>query len=121
MHRCIKLLAVIALLPTLANAQGISTVQYVKVFTARHLIGIVLDQKNNPIPKVKVELCNNNWKDCEASTATNKDGDFSIPAMTEKKIYFLRLSADGFNPTEIKVRTRLFAKKNFKVRMIVAT
>lgn len=106
-------------MPLMAHA--LETVQYSRVFSARHLAGVAMDWSGATIANVKVEICKAHWADCFVSTMTKVGGEFSFPSERGAAIYYLRLSCPGFDPLEVKVRLRTFAPKQLKLRMNVAT
>ena len=109
----------LALLPTRTYGQA-QTVQYEEVFKAEILAGRVLDQAGSTIGGVRVQVCGKHWINCSTSTNTNQDGSFSFPAVTEKRLYHLRLTSPGFNPLEVSVKTG-YAGKELILKMQIAT
>ena len=117
-----------------------------KPFTAHSLSGVVVDTTGAPIPAAVVEECDmqftpieikdakggptgeNLHGDCTqtprrvvATTETNAHGHFSIPKAREGKTYYLHVSSPGFDPMQIKVRLRFFARTGVRIRLHIAT
>lgn len=99
----------------------VEVVQYAKVFRAHRLAATILDYDEKPVANVHVQVCAPDWKNCGETATTNPNGEFSIPSLTAKRLYYLRLSAPGFNPLEVKIRTSRFGKDNLVLHMYVAT
>jgi hypothetical protein len=106
-----------------AVAQGVSTVQYAQPFRAQTLAGTVLaGLMGTPVKDVLVEECTPGWKVVESQTKTDDAGHFSLPGPARTQLYYLRLSANGFNTTLIKVRVSSKAHdKKLSLKIEVST
>jgi hypothetical protein len=117
----------IALLLFLAAAQGLSqteTVEYKKVFSVRTLSGIVHDHSpsEQPVKGAKVEEMSEGWTTTLNVVFTDERGFFSIPTPLGRDTHYLRLSAYGFNPVQIKVHLSRWARrKSLSIPLPVAT
>ena len=109
----------VALMATSASA--LETIEYAKTFSVRHLAGVVRDLRGAVVSNVKVEVCNVGWSDCFATTTTGPNGAFFFPNPPSQKLYYVRMSADGFDPLRMKVRLRAFGHKRLAVKTYVAT
>ncbi len=98
----------------------VETIQVEKPFAARQVAGTVVDTTAFPIENVLVQICDLHWSRCTATAITKTNGEFSFPSLTQKQLYYLRLSARGFNPLEVKIRTRHFGDREVKLQMSVA-
>ena len=116
-------------------------------FRAHHLAGLVVDVSGAPVPGVLVEDCVQTFGqirlpgdsdppvfekemslDCHfepkhvlASTTTDSKGLFKFPHTKMGTTHYLYVSAYGFDPMQITVKLRRFAKRNLRIRLIVAT
>jgi hypothetical protein len=103
-----------------ANAQYV-TVILERVQTARSLAGEVVDPEGGAIANATVELCSPEWKDCHTAATARPDGRFAIIPKQQRKLYYLRFSARGFDPLEIKAKVSRSSRKSLKVKLVVAT
>jgi hypothetical protein len=105
-----------------AVAQGVSIVQYARPFKAQALSGTVFAGLGSPAKEVLVEECTPGWKVVESETKTDESGHFSLPGPARTQLYYLRLSAPGFNTTLVKVRIASGAhEKELSLRIVIAT
>lgn len=105
-----------------AVAQGVSIVQYAQPFKAQTLAGTVFAGLGTPAKDVLVEECAPGWKVVESKTKTDEAGHFSFPGLARTRLYYLRLSANGFNTTLAKVRIVSGAhEKELSLRIVIAT
>ena len=121
-----RFLTVIAATALLSSAlPGIKAqaqiIEIAQVQLADSLSGLVQDPAGAPIPKVIVQEFSPDWKRSLRSTQTDKRGVFSLAPVHGRRVYYLRLSADGFNP--LRVRVQLDAKRGgkLKLKLYVAT
>jgi hypothetical protein len=108
--------------PTLALSQF--SVQYEKVFKSRTLSGTIWVNSTEAVvaTDVLVEDMTPNWKTMISSTRTDEKGHFTFPSMASKNLHYLRLSANGFRITSMKVKiTRWARKKELSLFISVAT
>jgi hypothetical protein len=103
-----------------ANAQY-QTVMLARVQTARSLAGVVVDPEGGVIAGATVELCSHDWKDCHTKATAGPDGRFAMVPRQWQKLYYLRFSADGFDPLEFKARVNRASLKSLRAELIVAT
>jgi len=89
------------------------TIEYSKVFSVRHLAGVAMDSTGATVPDVKIEICKEDWSDCFASTTTGTDGRFSVARLPLVNLYYVKVSAPGFDILRIKVHLRSIARKNW--------
>jgi hypothetical protein len=97
------------------------TVEYSRVFDVRHLAGAAIDPKVAPVPDVQVEICREGWISCFVSATTTANGKFSFSNVEHADLYYVKLSAPGFDQLRIKVHLRSTARKELVVRMYTAT
>jgi hypothetical protein len=143
----VSLLLVIEVILTvspLANALEEITVE--KPFVARNLSGVVVDPSGSPISGVVVEQCDASFvqsevyngqgqsagkvlvPDCNrepghAITITTNDanGRFGFPNVKSGRVYYLHLSGPGFDPMQVTVKLRFFARAGVRIQLRVAT
>lgn len=117
-----------------------------KPFTAHSLSGVVVDPTGSPIPGAAVEECEAPFTPIEAkdaqgkpngevlhgdctkapshvvaTTETNSHGHFSLPKAKTGTIFHLHVSSPGFDPMQITVRLKFFARAGVRVRLHIAT
>jgi hypothetical protein len=120
---------------------GVELILIERPFHARHLAGVVLDQTGAPISGVLVEVCEPflaqvrtqtsmemEQGDCAThpehalgSTKTDTNGHFAFNQLGLSRTRYLHLRFDGFNPMQLSVKWGLFAHREFRVVMHVAT
>jgi|KBSMisStandDraft_5_1062788.scaffolds.fasta_scaffold1428729_1 hypothetical protein len=76
---------------------------------------------NEPLSGVTVELCNSDWKEVLITTKTDKNGYFSLEKPAIGKLYYIRLSAPGMNPYQLRVRIKMQAAQELTIHLSVAT
>ena len=139
------LIAAIFLAMPPANAQ-LELITIEKPFTAHSLSGVVVDETGSPIPGAVVKECEAPFTPIEAkdaqdkpngeilhgdctqapshvvaTTETNPHGHFSLPKAKTGKIFYLHVSSPGFDPMQITVRLKFFARAGVRVRLHIAT
>jgi hypothetical protein len=93
-----------------------------EISVVRTLAGHVLVQgTNEPVPGVTVELRNSNWKTVLTSTKTDENGYFSLEKPATGKLFYIRLSAPGMDPYQLRVRIKMQAARELIIRLSVAT
>jgi hypothetical protein len=113
------MLSVCLAVPVIARAQT-QTIEYSKVFSVRHLAGVAMDSTGATVPDVKIEICKEDWSDCFASTTTGTDGRFSVARLPLVNLYYVKVSAPGFDILRIKVHLRSIARKELVMKMHIA-
>ncbi|HEY6445853.1 MAG TPA: carboxypeptidase-like regulatory domain-containing protein [Acidobacteriaceae bacterium] len=103
-----------------ASAQ-METIEYAKTFSVRHLAGVAKDPSGAIVSDVRIEVCNDDWASCFAAVTTGADGRFSFLNLPGRSIYFVKVSARGFDQLRLKVRLRSFARGELAIRMHIAT
>ena len=113
------LLAACLAIPMAAPAQ-MESIEISKVFSVRHLAGVALDPTGATVADVKVEVCKVGWTDCFASTTAGADGKFSFLGVSHQSVYYVKVSARGFDQLRMKVQQRFFARKELVVKLHIA-
>lgn len=104
---------------TYVNAQ-LLLIRIEKPVLAGSLSGLIVDANGAPIPGVQVERMTASWGRFMERTNTNANGYFRFK-QNRPGTYFLRLSANGFQEYEVKVRITRKHKITPKFRLYVAT
>jgi Carboxypeptidase regulatory-like domain len=117
MRRLLKAIAMTALLlcPSSRISAQAETVEIVRVQLADSLSGLVRDPAGAPVPKVIVQESSPDWKRPLRSTQTDPHGVFSLTPVHGRRVYYLQLSARGFNP--LRVRVQVDPKRGGKLRL----
>jgi hypothetical protein len=119
--RCAISIVVLAVVPH-AWAQGYAVVEQAHISVVQKLAGHMdVQVSREPAPNVRVELCSPDWKTILKSTKTDGDGDFSFDDAPGGKLFFLRLSAPGFDPYQLRVRVNKQAKSKLVIHLVIAT
>jgi hypothetical protein len=105
---------------TLAAAPQYQLITIAKPFQSHSLSGIVSDPSGAGRLGVLVQECDDSWKNCFAQTQTDHNGHFSLKHAKKGK-HYLRLSLDGFDPTQITVIVDKSSKADIRFELIVAT
>lgn len=116
-----------------------------KPFSSHSLSGVVVDPTGAPIAGAVVEECKAPFTPIEARNAqgkptgeilhgdctqgsivatkeTNAHGHFSLPKAKEgKQTYYLHVSSPGFDPMQITVKLKFFARAGVRIRLHIAT
>jgi hypothetical protein len=74
-----------------------------------------------PATGVTVELCSSDWRTVLASTKTDQNGYFSLKQPPAGKLFYIRLSAPGVNPYQLRVRIKKHGVKGLDIHLNVAT
>jgi hypothetical protein len=126
---------------------GIELITFDRPFNARNLAGIVVDSTGAPVPGVVIEDgvqtfiqarasieaetpvfekrmildCHSEPKHVLASTKTDAHGHFEFPRAKMWTTHYLYVMCDGFDPIQITVKLRWFAKGNLRIKLVIAT
>src|SRR6476620_4405236 len=76
-----------------------------KPFRAGNLSGFVFAKDGSGVPTAQVELMGAGWKTVLATRETNYNGFFRF-TLSKAGLYYLRLTARGFQTYELKVRVK---------------
>ena len=100
MNRIFKLTAIATLLyfPTRIGAQD-QLIELAEVQLAKSLGASIQDPTGAPVGNAVVEEFNADWKTVLRSGATDTDGKCSLTPVARRKIYFIQISAPGFDPS----------------------
>ncbi|MGA3295348.1 MAG: carboxypeptidase-like regulatory domain-containing protein [Candidatus Acidiferrales bacterium] len=123
MMRLLRVIAATALL--LSSSPRIKAqaqiVEIADLQLADSLSGLVQDPTGAPVPKVIVQEFSSGWKRALRSTQTDPRGVFSLAPVHGRRVYYLQLSADGFNLLRIRVQVDAKRGSKLKLKLEVAT
>jgi hypothetical protein len=126
---------------------GIELITFDHPFHARNLAGVVVDATGAPVPGVMIEDCVQTFRqvrasgeaetpvfeermilDCHsepkhvlASITTDSNGSFRFPHAKVGTTHYLFVYSPGFDPMQITVKLRWFAKGNLRIQLHIAT
>jgi hypothetical protein len=93
-----------------------------KVAISRSLAGHVeIGITKVPAEDITVELCSSDWKTVLTSTKTDANGHFSLEKPKTGELFYLRLSAPGVNPYQLRVRLKKHGPQELKIHLSNAT
>jgi hypothetical protein len=101
-------------------AQATLVVQQ-KVSISQALAGHVnVGIAHEPAKGVTVELCSPDWQTVIASAKTDDHGYFSLEKPATGKLFYLRLSAPGINPYQLRVRIQKRGPPELTIHLSIA-
>jgi hypothetical protein len=126
---------------------GIDLITFAHPFHAQNLAGIVVDSTGAPVPGVVIEDCVQTFRqvrgsdhseppvfeeamilDCHsepkhvlASTTSDSEGRFKLPHAKMGTTHYLFVYCSGFDPMQITVKLRWFARRHLRIKLIIAT
>jgi hypothetical protein len=144
MQLCLVVVFLACAIPAWA---GYELIEIVRPLRAHHLAGLVVDLRGAPVPGALIEDCVQTFGqvrlpgdaeppvfekdislDCHlepkhvlASATTDADGHFMFPHTKMGTTHYLYVTAHGFDPEQITVKLRRFAKENLRIQIKVAT
>jgi len=144
----VQISLVLALLAFALPARaGIELIEFAHPFHAQNLTGIVVDSIGAPVPGVMIEDCVQTFRqirgsdhseppvfenamilDCHsepkhvlASTTSDSNGHFKFQHAKMGSTHYLFVYCPGFDPMQITVKLRWFAKRNLRIKLVIAT
>jgi hypothetical protein len=114
MGRLAKLGAMILLLYAPVPAQY-QTIELADTQVANSVGAIVQDPNGSAIPGASVAEFAASWKTVLRSTSTDIDGRFSFNRVRSRDVYFIQISARGFDP--LRFRLKLDPKHGISLRL----
>ena len=126
---------------------GIELITFEQPFHAQNLAGVVVDATGAPVPGVVIEDCVQTFRqvrapgdaeppvfeeamvlDCHfepkhilVSTTTDSNGRFKLPQAKMGSTHYLYVYCPGFDPMQITVKLRWFARRNLRIKLHIAT
>ncbi|HUA01733.1 MAG TPA: carboxypeptidase-like regulatory domain-containing protein [Candidatus Aquilonibacter sp.] len=122
MNRLFQLAAIIAVLcfPMRIAAQY-QLIELADVQSAKSLGATIQDPAGGPISKAQVQEFSADWKTVLCSTSTDSDGSFSFTPVRGRKIYFIQISAPGFDPLRFRLHVDAKRGTSLKLKLTIAT
>lgn len=118
--RLILTILVVATLTSGVMGQ-VETVEIVKIQVVKAIAGVVLDPNGDAIAGASVSETSLVTKAVVRSTTTDGKGNFKMAPTPGQKTYHLIISAKGFNPLLVHVKTSRWTRKLLSLRLEVAT
>jgi hypothetical protein len=122
MNRPLRLIAFVALLcfPTRIEAQY-QLIEIADAQLAKSLGATIQDSTAAPVPKAEVQEFSADWKTVLRSSSTDTHGRFSFAPVPDRTIYFIQISALGFNPLRFRLQIDTKRGASLKFKLAVAT
>jgi hypothetical protein len=76
---------------------------------------------HEPAKGVTVELCSRDWQTVIASVKTDDKGHFSLEKPAAGNLFYIRLSAPGINPYQLRVRIHKKGPPELTIHVTIAT
>lgn len=121
MVRPIKLVAFVALLcfPMIGEAQY-QRIELADVQLAKSIGATIQDSSGAPVPKAMVQEFSADWKTVLRLGSTDSQGRFSFSPAPGRTIYFIQISAPGFDPLRFRLQVDIKRGANLKLKLTVA-
>lgn len=100
---------------------GVETVEIGKIQIAKTLTGTVVDPAESAIPGVQVLEVSSDWKTVLRTTTTDSDGKWFLAPVPRQQVYYLRFTAYGFNPLQVRIKLNRRKGKDLRFELSVAT
>ena|SRR5271165_3791535 len=122
MNRLFTLAATVALLcfPLSIEAQY-QVIELADVQLAKSPAATIQDPTGAPIPKALVQEFSADWKTELRSSSTDTDGRFWFTPVHGRKVYFIQISAPGFDPLRLRIHVDAKRGASLKIKLTVAT
>jgi hypothetical protein len=121
MSRFLTLSATIALLCFAMRTDAqYEIVELADVKLAKSLSATVQDPAGYPLPRVLVQEFAKDWKTELRTSTTDARGHFSL-STTGRKIYYVQLSAPGFDPLRVRIQVDRKRGANLELKLTIAT
>ena len=122
MNRPLRLVAFVALLcfPMRIEAQY-QLIELADVQLAKSVSATIQDPTGVPVPRAVVQEFSADWKTVLRSSSTDGHGKFSFTPAPGRTIYFLQISAPGFDPLRFRLQIDTKRGASLKLKLTVAT
>jgi Carboxypeptidase regulatory-like domain len=122
MNRLVRLAALVGLLcfPALIEAQY-QVIQLADVQLAKSVGATIGDPTGAPVPKAVVQEFSADWQTVLRSSSTDTQGKFSFTPAPGRTIYFIQISAQGFDPLRFRLKVDTKRGASLKLKLTVAT
>lgn len=99
---------------------GVEIVEMARIQFSRSLSAVVITPDGSPLQGAKVEEFNSNWKTVLRTVQTDAEGTFSLDPVKGRKLYYIQVTAPGFNPLRFRLKRKTNAKP-LKLQMELST
>ncbi len=122
MNRLFRLAALIGLLclPAVIEAQY-QVIELADVQFAKSVGATIEDPNGVPVPKAVVQEFSADWKTVLRSSSTDTQGKFSLTPAPGRRVFFIQVSAPGFDPLRFRLQLDTKHGVNLKLKLTVAT
>jgi len=122
MNRLVRLITLVTLLcfPIRIEAQY-QLIELADVQLAKSLGATIQDPTGAPVPKAVVQEFSADWKIVLRSGSTDTHGKFSFTPAPARTIYYLQISAPGFDPLRFRLQVDSKGAASLKLKLTVAT
>lgn len=121
MIRLFRLAAIAGLLCFPIRIAAQYRIELADVETAKSLAATIQDPTGAPIPQALVEEYSPDWKTVLRSTSTDRNGQFSFKPAHGRKMYFIQISAPGFDELRLRLRVDHKHGRSLKLDLTIAT
>jgi len=122
MNPLVRLTAFVGLLsfPVIIEAQY-QVIELADVQLAKSVGATIRDPTGAPVPKAVVQEFSADWKTVLRSSSTDTRGKFSFTPAPGRTIYFIQISAPGFDPLRFRLEVDTRRGTSLKLKLTVAT
>jgi len=96
-------------------------IELADVQLAKSLGATIQDSTGAPVPKAVVQEFSADWKTVLRLGSTDTHGRFSFAPAPGRKIYFIQISAPGFDPLRFRLQVDTKHGASLKLKLTVAT
>ncbi len=121
-NRLFELAAILTLLcfPMRIAAQY-QVIELADVQLAKSVGATIEDPNGLPVPKAVVQEFSADWKTVLRSSSTDTQGKFSFTPAPGRRVFFIQVSAPGFDPLRFRLQLDTKHGANLKLKLTVAT
>jgi hypothetical protein len=99
---------------------GVEIVEIDKIQVSQSLSAIVVMPDGSPLPSAKVEEVSSDWKTVLRTVQTDAGGTFTLAPVKGRNIYYIQVSAPGFNSLRFRLKRKRYARP-LKVQIRLST
>lgn len=96
-------------------------IQLADVQLAKSVGATIEDPTGDPVPKAVVQEFSADWNTVLRSTSTDTKGKFSFAPAPGRTLYFIQISASGFDPLRFRLKVDTKRGASLKLKLTVAT
>jgi hypothetical protein len=120
MNRLFRLAALVGVLSFPMRIEAQYLIELADVQLANSVSATIQDPAGAPVPNAVVQEFNADWKTVLRSSSTDTHGKFSFTPAPGRKIYFVQISAPGFDPLRFRLRVDTKRGASLKLKLAVA-